>query len=37
VVIARKLLRIAFAIWKSGKPFDASMVGQKPQIALKSA
>jgi hypothetical protein len=21
-VLARKLLRIAFAIWRSGKPFD---------------
>jgi transposase len=37
VVIARKLLRIAFAIWKSGKPFDASMVGKKPQITLQTA
>jgi transposase len=37
VVIARKLLRIAFAIWRSGKPFDASMVGQKPQVVLQTA
>ena len=22
VILARKLLRIAFAVWRSGKPFD---------------
>jgi transposase len=37
VVIARKLLRIAFAIWNSGKPFNASMVGSKPQIVPQTA
>lgn len=37
VIIARKLLRIALAIWKSGKPFDASMVGQKAQIVPQTA
>lgn len=37
VVIARKLLRIALAVWKSGKPFDASMVGQKSQMTPKTA
>lgn len=26
VVLARKLLRIAFAVWRSGKPFDAHRV-----------
>lgn len=24
VILGRKILRIAFAVWKSGKPFDAS-------------
>lgn len=37
VILARKLLRIALSIWKSGKPFDATRVGQKtpnaPQMA----
>ena len=28
-IIARKLLRIAFAVWRSGKPFDPGMIGQK--------
>lgn len=28
-IIARKLLRIAFAVWQSGKPFDPTMVGKK--------
>jgi transposase len=37
VVIARKLLRIAFAVWKSGKPFDANLVGQKAPTAAKIA
>lgn len=27
VILARKLLRVAWAVWKSGKDFDASMVG----------
>lgn len=27
VILARKLLRVAFALWKSGKEFDASLVG----------
>jgi hypothetical protein len=31
------LLRIALAVWKSGKPFDASMVGQKSQMTPKTA
>ncbi len=26
VIMARKLLKVAFAVWRSGKPFDASMV-----------
>jgi transposase len=34
VIIARKLLRIAFAVWTSGKPFDPTKIGsqacQKP-------
>ena len=37
VVIARKLLRIAFAVWKSGMPFDANLVGQKAPTAAKIA
>lgn len=28
VVLARKLLRIAFAVWKSGQPFDSRLVAQ---------
>jgi transposase len=27
-IVARKLLRIAFAVWRSGVPFDAAKVGQ---------
>jgi hypothetical protein len=27
--IARRLLRIAFAVWRSGKPFDPAMIGKK--------
>jgi transposase len=34
VILARKLLRIAFAVWTSGKPFDPAKIGlqacQKP-------
>ncbi len=30
VILARKLLRIAFAIWTSGQPFKPDMVGKKP-------
>jgi transposase len=34
VIIARKILRIAFAVWTSGKPFDPTKIGiqscQKP-------
>jgi len=34
VILARKLLRIAFAVWTSGKPFDPTKIGsqacQKP-------
>jgi transposase len=26
VILARKLLRIAFAVWKSGKPFDGALI-----------
>ena len=26
VIMARKLLRVAFAVWKSGKPFDESVI-----------
>lgn len=37
VILARKLLRIALSIWKSGQPFDASRVGQKPQNTPKMA
>lgn len=29
VIIARKLLRIAFAVWTSGKPFNPDLVGKK--------
>lgn len=29
VIVARKLLRIAFAVWKSGKPFDAGAITPK--------
>lgn len=29
VILARKLLRVAFAVWKSGKDFDASLIGSK--------
>lgn len=29
VILGRKLLRIAWAVWKSGKPFDASLVALK--------
>jgi len=29
VIIARKLLRIAFAIWISGKPFNPNMIGKR--------
>lgn len=29
VILARKLLRIAFAVWKSGKPFDPSYLQSK--------
>jgi transposase len=36
VVIARKLLRIAFAVWKSGQPFDAARVGQKALMVVKT-
>ncbi len=28
-IIARKLLRIAFAVWRSGKPFDPSLMGKQ--------
>lgn len=27
VILARKLLRVAWAVWKSGQPFDPSLVG----------
>jgi transposase len=30
VILARKLLRIAWAVWKTGKPFDPSLVGASP-------
>lgn len=29
VILARKLLRIAFAVWTSGKPFDPTQIGVK--------
>ena len=29
LIIARKLLRIAFAVWTSGRPFDPDKVGKK--------
>lgn len=32
-ILARKLLRVAWAMWKSGKPFDVSLIGKKPQAA----
>jgi len=30
VILARKLLRVAWAVWRSGKPFDPSLVGASP-------
>lgn len=33
VVLARKLLRIAWAVWRTGKPFDASMIGSSGACA----
>lgn len=30
VILARKLLRIAFAVWTSGKPFDPTKIGIQP-------
>jgi transposase len=30
VILARKLLRVAWAIWKSEKPFDPSLLGARP-------
>ena len=30
VILARKLLRIAFAVWTSGKPFDPTKIGIHP-------
>lgn len=30
IIIARKLLRIAFAVWTTGKPFDPDKIGKKP-------
>jgi hypothetical protein len=33
VILARKLLRVAWAVWKSGKAFDASLLGQPPACA----
>lgn len=32
VILARKLLRVALAVWKSGKDFDPGMIG-KPNVA----
>jgi transposase len=37
VILARKLLRIAFAVWKSGKPFDASRFTPVEKIVSKTA
>ena len=28
VIIARKLLRIAFAVWTTGQPFDPAKIGK---------
>ncbi len=36
VVIARKLLRIAFAVCKSGKAFDGTLVGAQPIAGVNS-
>jgi transposase len=33
VILARKLLRVAWAVWKSGKPFDPSLLGLPPACA----
>lgn len=33
VILARKLLRVAWAIWKSRKPFDPKLVGADPTCA----
>lgn len=33
VILARKLLRVAWAIWKSGRPFDPSLVGANSSCA----
>lgn len=30
VILARKLLRVAFAVWKSGRPFNPAMLAPKP-------
>jgi len=30
VILARKLLRVAFAVWKSDRPFDPALIGRKP-------
>jgi transposase len=30
VILARKLLRVSFAVWKSNRPFDPALIGRKP-------
>lgn len=33
VILARKILRIAWAVWKSGKPFDPALLNTHPACA----
>jgi len=33
VILARKLLRVAWAVWKTGKPFDPSLLALPPACA----
>lgn len=33
VMLARKLLRVAWAVWKTGEPFDPRLVGAAPTCA----
>jgi len=33
VILARKLLRAAYAVWKTGQPFDLSKLGMPAQLA----
>ena len=33
VILARKLLRVAWAVWKTGKPFEPSLLGASSTCA----